>query len=367
MLNPSNLFDLNIGWAIRARADAAQRRRVGRHHEPSRSPSTRSRRSTRPGTRRSHSPTRCRRATRATARDRRGGQRRAPRRADMGHHSQVGAWLKSVRGRQPAARRPSIEPGDGYSFGYWQTGGFLKLRQRRYTRLWCRPPGARSTTGTLSPSPGALRRAAYPMSQCRPAPAGHRSAATVQQRRGADDADHVAVGLPDRDRRLGGADSDAPATGIGTTRWPVPGTPRPVELYYSEAPEDIVKAGRTVPPMTCNEGPRSRFPSWISFDACVAEPGPSGPGAGIAPPRAEPIRGRRAASLLSIEYGNVQGGLRSSYVDVPMSTWYGTSTGDVVLLHRWLGAPVQAWRRCKCCTRRTASYVSKVVDSVRGT
>ena len=27
------------------------------------------------------------------------------------------------------------------------------------------------------------------------------------------------------------------------------------------------------------------------------------------------------------QYGNVQGGLRSSYLDVPTSTWFGTSTG----------------------------------------
>ncbi len=41
----------------------------------------------------------------------------------------------------------------------------------------------------------------------------------------------------------------------------------PDELFYSAAPADIVKAGRPVPPMNCNEGPRSRFPSHIFFDA----------------------------------------------------------------------------------------------------
>ena len=34
------------------------------------------------------------------------------------------------------------------------------------------------------------------------------------------------------------------------------------ELYYSAAPADIVRAGRALPPMSCDQGPRSRFPSW---------------------------------------------------------------------------------------------------------
>ena len=97
------------------------------------------------------------------------------------------------------------------------------------------------------------------------------------------------------------------------------------ELYYSAAPADIIKAGRTVPPMACNEGPRIRFPSWTFFDASlrnlelwVRE--------GVAPRRAEPILVRDGALVLD-QFGNVQGGLRSSYLDVPVSTWFGTSTG----------------------------------------
>src|SRR5579871_1580803 len=41
----------------------------------------------------------------------------------------------------------------------------------------------------------------------------------------------------------------------------------PDELYYSAAPADILKAERQVPPMNCKEGPRSRFPSNIAFNA----------------------------------------------------------------------------------------------------
>ena len=43
----------------------------------------------------------------------------------------------------------------------------------------------------------------------------------------------------------------------------------PDELFFSARPQDIVKAGRAVPPMSCNEGPRSRFPSRIFVDAAL--------------------------------------------------------------------------------------------------
>ena len=70
MLNPSNLFDLNIGWAHGARPDHPQRRRLGRHHRQA------DRRAgaeeVRPAALRARcrSPTRWRSTTRATARTR---------------------------------------------------------------------------------------------------------------------------------------------------------------------------------------------------------------------------------------------------------------------------------------------------------
>lgn len=47
---------------------------------------------------------------------------------------------------------------------------------------------------------------------------------------------------------------------------------------------------------------------------------------GIAPPHADPILVKNGAPVLD-QNGNVQGGLRSSYLDVPVSTWYRRSTG----------------------------------------
>jgi Alpha/beta hydrolase domain len=47
---------------------------------------------------------------------------------------------------------------------------------------------------------------------------------------------------------------------------------------------------------------------------------------GVKPPHADPIAVQNGAGVLD-EFGNVVGGLRSPYVDVPTSTWFGNSTG----------------------------------------
>ena len=99
----------------------------------------------------------------------------------------------------------------------------------------------------------------------------------------------------------------------------------PDELYYSAAPADIIKAGRAVPPLACNEGPRSRFPSSIFFDA-IFQNLDRWVSHGVAPPHADPILVQGGAPVLD-QFGNVTGGLRSPFLDVPTSTWFGSSTG----------------------------------------
>jgi hypothetical protein len=47
---------------------------------------------------------------------------------------------------------------------------------------------------------------------------------------------------------------------------------------------------------------------------------------GISPPHADPIAVQNGAGVVD-QFGNVVGGLRSPYVDVPTSTWFGNSTG----------------------------------------
>jgi hypothetical protein len=100
----------------------------------------------------------------------------------------------------------------------------------------------------------------------------------------------------------------------------------PDELHFSAAPADITKGGQTVPPMNCKEGPRSRFPSSVGFNAAwsnlvdwVRKDIPA--------PRAEPIRVENGKAVLDA-FGNVMGGVRSPFVDVPTATWSGASTGE---------------------------------------
>jgi hypothetical protein len=77
--------------------------------------------------------------------------------------------------------------------------------------------------------------------------------------------------------------------------------------------------------MNCNEGPRSRFPTNVAFDAMMDNLD-RWSRTGIAPPRADWIQ-RNGNTTVVDEHGNVVGGVRSPYVDVPTSTWFGAATG----------------------------------------
>jgi hypothetical protein len=100
----------------------------------------------------------------------------------------------------------------------------------------------------------------------------------------------------------------------------------PDELNFAASPEDIVRTGRTVPAMQCKEGPRSRFPNSIAFNA-ILQNLELWVSKHIPPPRAEPIKVDNGKPVLD-KFGNVIGGVRSPYVDVPTSTWFGSSTGE---------------------------------------
>ena len=100
----------------------------------------------------------------------------------------------------------------------------------------------------------------------------------------------------------------------------------PDELNFAAAPADIEKGGRAVPPMSCNEGPRSRFPNspafnaiWHGLDQWVRTGKPAF--------KTEQIKVENGKPVLD-QFGNVTGGVRSPWVDVPTSTWYGNSTGE---------------------------------------
>ena len=240
-------------------------------------------------------------------------------------YSQVGAWLKSDDPSNPLRYgSPTSRVEHAYGFGYSQTGGFLVNYINGVHPLVVESDGEPIYDAYIVAVAGGAFAGAYPMNQCEPSPP-----ATDARRQFKD------VGVPimrimsqsDYLRGIGSrrADSDAPGDQYRHYEMAGAGHATPDELIFSASSADIIAAGRAVPPASCNEGPRSRFPSSIFFNAAlrnldlwVRE--------GIAPPRAEPILVRDGAPVLD-EFGNVQGGLRSPFLVAPTSTWYGTATG----------------------------------------
>jgi len=136
----------------------------------------------------------------------------------------------------------------------------------------------------------------------------------------------------------------------------------PDELLTAAAPNDLVKGGRAVPPMECNEGPRSRFPSSLAFNASLRNLD-LWVRKGVAPPRAEPIAVVDGKPVLD-EFGNVRGGVRSPLVDVPTSTWNGNSTGPSFCRIAGHEKPFDAVR-LKQLYPSHADYVNAVKRSVQ--
>lgn len=240
-------------------------------------------------------------------------------------NTQTGAWLKSrdksnplLYGANPDAAHPVHHL---YAWGFSQVGGFLVTYANAIHPLDVQANGRPMFDGYLIGTPVL----GTPINQCAgaippddPRRQVHNTGVPViRVMTSSDYLLAIAARQPDSDTdsekfrnyELAGA---AHAT--------------PDELYYSAAPADIVKAGRQVPPMNCKEGPRSRFPSsvgfnaaWRALDEWVRK--------GIPAPHAEPIRVENGKPVLD-EFGNLQGGVRSPFVDVPASTWFGSSTGE---------------------------------------
>jgi hypothetical protein len=240
-------------------------------------------------------------------------------------YTQVGNWLRSDVPTNPltySGAHTRVE--HAYGFGYSQTGGYLINYMKAIHPLVVQAQGAPTYDAYLVGVAGGGFAGAYPMNQCEAAPP-------------VDDPRRVitGVGVPviqmmsqsDYLRGIGSRrpDSDVAPDQFRHYEMAGAGHATPDELQYSAAAADIVRAGRTVPPSSCDQGPRSRFPSSIFFDAAlrnldlwVRD--------GTAPPRSNPIVMRFGQPVLD-RFGNVQGGLRSPYLDVPRSTWYGTATG----------------------------------------
>ncbi|AKJ31820.1 alpha/beta hydrolase domain-containing protein [Caldimonas brevitalea] len=277
-------------------------------------------------------------------------------------YSQVGAWLKSQHPSNPLRESAGFRVDKLYGFGYSQTGGYLYNYINAIHPLETqRNHGVPLYDGYVVAVAGGAFVGAVPMNQCEAAPP------VGDPRRQFSHVGVPIIHIMSQSDYLPGLSARRPDSDTYTDRYrhyemAGAGHATPDELYSAAAPDDIVAAGRPVPPMACNEGPRSRFPSglhfnavWQNLDLWVRR--------GIAPPRAEPIEVVHGQPVLDL-FGNVVGGLRSPYVDVPTSTWNGTSTGASFCFIAGHELPFDA-ARLRQLYHHEHVYRWKVADSVQ--
>jgi hypothetical protein len=240
-------------------------------------------------------------------------------------YTQTGAWLRSRDKSNPftyGVRQNGTHPVTHLlAWGFSQIGGFLATYANAIHPLGVQANGKPMFDGYLIGTPVL----GTPINQCATAIAANDPRRLVHN-----------TGVPvlrimtQSDYLLAIAarqpDSDTAAERFRNYELAGAAHATPDELQFSAAPADIVKAGRAVPPMSCNEGPRSRFPSSVGFNAAwrnlvdwVRK--------GIPAPHAEPIQVENGKARVD-EFGNVIGGVRSPFIDVPTSIWSGSSTGD---------------------------------------
>jgi hypothetical protein len=236
-------------------------------------------------------------------------------------YSQVGAWLRSGARSNPLAHR--VE--HAYGFGYSQTGGYLVDYINAIHPRVVAEDGRPIYDGYLVGVAGGAFVGAVPINQCEPAPP------TNDPRRQLTDVGVPVIRIMSQSDYILGIASRRPDGDTTTDRfrhYEMAGAAHatPDELYFSAAPEDIERAGRDVPPASCSGFPRSRFPSSIHFDAALTNLD-LWVRHRLPPPHADPIQLTAGSTPVLDEFGNVTGGLRSPFVDVPTSTWFGSTPG----------------------------------------
>jgi len=270
-LNPSNLFDLNIGWAMMNRQIVANGDAwVGitakpisvvalKKFDPARYAAL-SWANPLPLT----DPANCTTVAADSSRTTENG-------LVWDIYSQVGKWVWSSAASNPflyaSNGRAGVSPvRHVYGFGYSQTGGFMYDYINAVQPLVVQADGKSIYDGYIVAVAGGAFAGLYPINQCEPAPP------VGDPRRQFSNVGVPIIHVMSQSDYLRGIasrrpDSDTAADPFRHYEMAGAGHATPDELYYSAAPADIVKAGRPVPPMNCNEGPRSRFPSHIFFDA----------------------------------------------------------------------------------------------------
>ena len=324
MLNPSNLFDLNLGWAISGKqivrnGDAW----AGITAKPVSIATLKTFNPARYGSLAMANPLPLEdpRNCTALAAD-------SARLTENGLvwdiHTQVGSWLRSrtasnplLYGTDAAVPHPVQRL---YAWGYSQTGSFLYTYINAVHPLVVAEDGRSMFDAYLiavSSGPSAINQCAAPL------PAG-------DSRQVVRNAGVPVVRVMSQSDYLSGIaarrpDGDTPPDLYRNYEIAGSAHATPDELNFAAASADIEKGGRAVPPMACTEGPRSRFPNWPAFNAILRNLD-VWVRTGTPAPRAEQILVVDGKPVLD-RFGNVVGGIRSPFVEAPTSTWFGNSTG----------------------------------------
>jgi hypothetical protein len=355
MLNPSNLFDLNIGWAL-SHEEFMRRGHtwVGITAKPIAVDALKTFDPQRYGSLSwanplpLSDPANCTTVASDSSRTTENG-------LIWDINSQVGAWLKSGASSNPL--RGQVDK--LYGFGYSQTGGYLNTYVNAIHPLDVQRNGQPIYDGYLIEVAGGAFVGLVPINQCEPAPPVSDPRrrimnAGVPVMRAMSQSDYLA-GIAVRR-----ADSDAPGDRYRHYEVAGAGHASPDELYYSARPADIERANRAVPPAGCNEGPRSRLSMSLAsnaffrnLDRWVRH--------GVAPPHADPILVEGGAPVLD-EHENVIGGVRSPYLDVPTATWFGRATGASFCFIAGWERPFDA-AKLQALYPTHGTYVRKVVRS----
>ncbi|MDP3738850.1 MAG: alpha/beta hydrolase domain-containing protein [Hyphomonadaceae bacterium] len=236
-------------------------------------------------------------------------------------HTHVAQWIRSNDAGNPfryggaATRAKHL-----YGWGYSQTGGFLFTYINAIQPLVVARHGKSPFDGYIV----AMLGGPSPISQCAERiPAG-------DPRRPLRNAGTPVIHVMSQSDYLGWVSNrreDSDIKGDQYRHYDLAGAGHatPDELWYAARSEDIVKGGRTPPALNCDQGARSRFPSSIPFNAIYSNL-KAWVGEGIAPPPSQNIEVVNGKAVLDAQ-GNVKGGVRSPLLDVPTSTWNGNSTG----------------------------------------
>ncbi|MBS1819408.1 MAG: hypothetical protein JSU08_15865 [Acidobacteria bacterium] len=324
MLNPSNLFDLNLGWAISGKQMARNGDAwVGITAKPVAIQTLKTFNPARYAALAMANPlplsdpANCTTVAADSARETENG-------LIWDIHTQVGAWLRSRTASNPLLYRANADAPHPvqrlYAWGYSQTGSVLYTYVNAIHPLVVKEDGRSMFDAYLI----AVASGPTAINQCAPAiPAG-------DPRRFVRDAGVPVVRVMSQSDYLSGIaarrpDSDTPPDLYRNYEIAGAGHATPDELNFAAASADIEKGGRAVPPMACNEGPRSRFPNWPAFNAILRNLD-TWVRTGTPAPHAEPILVQDGKPVLD-RFGNVIGGIRSPFLEAPTSTWSGNSTG----------------------------------------